>query len=26
MLKDQIGSPGEPEGNEAMRARYQADL
>ncbi len=26
MLKDQIGSPGEPESNEAMRARYQKDL
>jgi uncharacterized protein len=26
MLKDQIGLAGEPEGNDAMRARYQADL
>ena len=26
MLKDQIGSPGEPESNEAMRERYRADL
>lgn len=26
MLKEQIGLAGEPEGNEAMRARYQADL
>jgi uncharacterized protein len=26
MLKDQIGLAGEPESNDAMRARYQADL
>jgi len=26
MLKDQIGSPGEPESDAAMRARYQEDL
>ncbi len=26
MLKDQIGLEGEPEGEAAMRARYQADL
>jgi len=26
MLRDQLGSPGEPESNEAMRERYQADL
>lgn len=26
MLKDQIGSPGEAESNEAMRERYKADL
>jgi PPOX class probable FMN-dependent enzyme len=26
MLKDQIGLAGEPESNEAMRERYQADL
>jgi len=26
MLKDQIGAQGEPESNEAMRARYQKDL
>lgn len=26
MLKDQIGLAGEPESNEAMRARYLADL
>ena len=26
MLKDQIGPQGEPESNEAMRARYEKDL
>jgi PPOX class probable FMN-dependent enzyme len=26
MLKDQIGAQGEPESNEAMRARYEKDL
>src|SRR5512134_222367 len=26
MLKDQIGSPGEPESDAAMRARYEKDL
>jgi len=26
MLKDQIGSPGEPESDAAMRERYQKDL
>jgi PPOX class probable FMN-dependent enzyme len=26
MLKDQIGSPGEPESDAAMRERYQRDL
>jgi predicted pyridoxine 5'-phosphate oxidase superfamily flavin-nucleotide-binding protein len=26
MLKDQIGAPGEPESDAAMRARYQKDL
>ena len=26
MLKDQIGSPGEPETDAAMRARYEKDL
>lgn len=26
MLKDQIGAPGEPESDAAMRARYQQDL
>jgi len=26
MLKDQIGLEGEPESNEAMRARYEKDL
>jgi PPOX class probable FMN-dependent enzyme len=26
MLKDQIGSPGEPESDVAMRARYEKDL
>jgi len=26
MLKDQIGLQGEPESNEAMRARYEKDL
>jgi hypothetical protein len=26
MLKDQVGSPGEPESDAAMRERYRKDL